>query len=592
MFLARPHPMRCLQREARTLLFADVVESVRLFQEDEAAAVARWIELVAHIEADLVPRCGGRLVQRFGDGVLAEFHEVGAALAAAFAIQHASHRGNRGLSADRHILLRVGIEVAEVFLAQEDVLGHGVNLAQRIATLAGPGEIVVSARVRERITPDLDGDVEDLGECYLKHVQEPVRLYRVGPPGPRPPIEAGFSSGELYPAVAVVPFATSVADRDGRTLGEALAEELIGELSRSPDLAVISRLSTAPFRGRDTTAEEIGAHLRANYILSGRYAVDGGAVRLCAELSEAKSGRILWTHDARTTPAGILAGERELIGELVRRVRSSMAARELQRARSQPLPTLQSYTLLMAAISLMHSSLRDFEEARHLLLTLTDRARRQPVPNAWLARWHVLRVNQGWSPDPRQDALSALECTKRALDADPDCSLALAMEGFVHTNVLRRLDIAQERYDRAIATNPSDSLAWLLKGTMRAFVGDGPQAIEDTRRALRLSPLDPHQHYYESLSGTARLAAGDYEGALRHGCRALRQNATHTSTLRLITVSQWRLGLCDDARRTVERLLRLDPGLTVSRYLERHPAALFRTGQDWADALRGAGVPN
>jgi TolB-like protein len=408
-----------------------------------------------------------------------------------------------------------------VFLLPGEIFGHGVNIAQRLATLAGPGEIIVSARVREQLVPDLDGDIEDVGNCYLKHVQEPVHAYRVGPPGPQPVIESGFFPGQLYPSIAIVPFATCDTACDTRLLGDVMAEEIIGELSRSAALTIISRLSTMPFRGRDTISEEIGAHLRANYVLTGFYTVDGQEIRLRVELAEAKSGRIIWVHSIICRLADILNGDREMLSELVAKVQSAVRARELERARAQPLPTLQNYTLLMAAVTLMHRSLRDFEEARHLLQTLTDRTRRQPIPNAWMAKWHVLRVQQGWSPDLKQDAQDALEYTKRALDTDPDCSLALAVDGFVHTNLLKRFDIAQERYSRAVTTNPNDSLAWLLKGTMHAFMGDGQQAITDTQRALRLSPLDPHRFFYDSLAGTACISAGDYMGALRLAHRSL-----------------------------------------------------------------------
>jgi tetratricopeptide (TPR) repeat protein len=123
-------------------------------------------------------------------------------------------------------------------------------------------------------------------------------------------------------------------------------------------------------------------------------------------------------------------------------------------------------------------------------------------------------------------------------------------------------------------------------------MGEGRLAVEDTQRALKLSPLDPRRYYYESLAGTACLAAGDYSQALRHAHRSLRANRMHTSTLRVIAISQWRLGLLEDARTTVRRLLQIEPTLTISRYLDRSPAAPFKTGRDWSDALHHAGVPN
>jgi adenylate cyclase len=277
-----------------------------------------------------------------------------------------------------------------------------------------------------------------------------------------------------------------------------------------------------------------------------------------------------------------------LLGEISSAIMSS----ELQRARNQPLPTLQGYTLLMAAIALMHRlSVADFTEARHLLQTLLDRSKRQPIPQAWLAKWHVLRVQQGWSPNETHDARMALQHTQDALGADPTCSLALAVDGFVHTNLLKRFDIAQDRYDIALETNPNDSFAWLLRGMMYAFMGQGKRAVSETSRALALSPLDPHRYFYDSLAGSAHISAGDYGLGLELAKRSLRANRTHTSTLRAMAVAQTRLGLADEARETVRLLLRLEPELTVSRWLARSPAAPFTTGKDWATALRAAGVP-
>ncbi len=593
MHLASPAPDPHGLHATCTLLFADVVESVRLFRQDESGAISHWLGLIALIDTDILPRCGGRLVKRMGDGILVEFEQVSGALSAAFAIHHASHRRNQGLPPERHFLLRIGIEVAEVVHVQGDVFGHGANMAQRLTSLAGPGETIISARAREQMVPELDGDVEDLGECYLKHVSEPVHIYRVGPPGQNPVIEPGFGAKQLLPAIAVIPFETRHAEPEVRLIGEVIAEDLIKCLSRSHDLTVISRLSTSPFRNRDTTKEAIGAHLKANYVLSGSYTIEANTIFMEAELAEAKSGRILWSQPIKIRIGNVIGIDNSFFDDIVSEIRSAIAIREIQRVHRQALPTLQSYTLLMAALTLMHRmSLSDFDEAHHLLLTLTDRSAREPLPQAWLAKWHVLRVQQGWSQDPRQDASEALRCTRRALGTDPDCSLALAVDGIVHTTLLKRLDIASERYDRAISSNPNESLAWLLRGTMYAFMGQGTQAMADTQWALRLSPLDPHRHFYESLAGTACLAAGQYENALRHGLRSLMANKTHTSTLRVIAIAQWRLGYLDDARRTVARLLKLEPGLTVARYLERSPAAPYETGRNWSDALHQAGLPS
>jgi len=571
----------------------DLVESCRLIQDNEAEAAARWRMFKARIEREIVPAYRGRLTRTEGDGLLVTFVELRDALAATFAIQRASREANAGLPPSRHMLLRMGVHVTELFEDERDVYGRGVNLAARLYTLAGPGEIVVSAQVRDQLTPELDADIEDLGECHVKHFDQPVRAYRIGPPGPRPVIERGAAfMPELRPTIAVIPFAARGGEAAQQVLGEVMADEIISSLSRTAELQVISRLSTTAFRERDATLDEISAFLGARYVLSGAYRTAGDQVVLVTELAEAKSRHILWTQSIRGNSTHIMLGDDELIDRVVAEVSGAIIDRELQRARSQALPSLESSTLLMSAIVLMHRGVsHDFERARDMLEALIDRARRQALPHAWLGKWHVLRFNRGWTDDRTGQARAALDCTRRALDADPECSLALTIDGFVHTNLLKQLDVGQLRYESALSVNPNDSLAWLLKGTLHAFEGEGEDAVDATERALRLSPLDPLRYFYESLGATAALSAGRYERAVELAQRSLRVNRTNTSTLRALAIAQSLLGDLEAARLTVNQVRALEPALTVKTYLERSPSGAYKTGKIWSEALRQAGLP-
>jgi tetratricopeptide (TPR) repeat protein len=287
-----------------------------------------------------------------------------------------------------------------------------------------------------------------------------------------------------------------------------------------------------------------------------------------------------------------LSGDDALIERVTTGVAAAMMTQELKRAQFQSLATLESYALLLGGIALMHRLSRtDFDRAREMLQTLIDRVPRQALPHAWLANWHVLRVQQGWTDDPAAETRIALSATQRALDLDPDCALALAIDGFVHTNLLKRLDVAMTRYQAALNINPNESIAWLLKGTLHAFKGEGKTAVKDTQRALKLSPLDPLRYFYDSLAATAALSAGQYERALALANRSLRANRTHASTLRARLVAQWQLDQHDAARHTLQELLRVDPHFTVDRFVQRSPSTGFEIGSLWADVFRQVGVP-
>lgn len=569
-------------------------------EQADGALLSRWRELVEDTTNNVLPAHGGRVLKTQERSALLGFPRVAHAAKAAFEIQQLCTRVNAGRPASAQLEVRMGMQVGELIgQEQQEVYGGDVNLAARLTTLAGPGEIVVSAGVRDQLTPVLDADVEDLGDCYVKRLNRPVRAYRVGPPGPRPVVEPTGTPGELQPTIAVIPFNARAGDAEHQVLGEVLADHAISALSRTTSMNVISRLSTTAFRGREVTLQEVGSLLHANYVVSGAYHVVGGKVSLIAELADAKSGRVVWSDDARGDVRAVVSGESELVDRLVSRVSAAVTARELEKAQIQPLPTLESYTLLISAIALMHRlSPQDFDRARTLLEALIERAPRRAIPHAWLGKWHVLRVWQGWSSGRAQfatefarDAEIALDCTKRALDSDPNCSLALAIDGFVHTNLLKQLDTALERYEYALTVNPNDSLAYLLRGTLCAFKGEGAQAMKDTQRALRLSPLDPHRYFYDSLAATAALSAERYDRAIELAQRSLRANRMHASTLRALAIAQSLSGQMEAARATVAELLKIEPTLTVAKYRDRHPAGEHHTGKVWAEALGKAGVP-
>jgi adenylate cyclase len=589
--LAAPQPT------TSTLLIIDVVESVRLMEANEQDAVRQWQRLVELVVHDVLPQHAGRLVKSIGDGLMLEFASPRPAVHAALHIQQLCHATNHGVEPNKRMQLRAGIHTGTYVKDAHDIYGADVNLAVRLTTLAGPGEIIVSAPVRDQLTPVLDGDIEDLGDCYMKHLAQPVRAYRVGDAGAAPVIEPGSSRPlDLRPTIAVIPFAARGDEPGHALIGEAIADELIAALSKTAELHVISRLSTTVFRDRSASEDgalaDIRQHLGATFVLSGRCTVIGSHMTLFVELAEADGGRIVWAENLKGSVAGLFNPDDDMLSRIVSAVSSAVMRHELQRAQNHALPTLEGYTLLLASVAMMyHSSPSDFDKPRQMLEHLVERAKRHPVPYAWLANWYVLKVNRGWSQNATSDTQSALDYAKRALELEPNNSLALTMDGFAHTNLKRDTVIGQQRYQDALEANPNDSLAWLLKGTMHAFRGEGKEAMEGTAHALMLSPLDPLRYFYESLAATAALANSDYGLALSLAKKSLKSNRMHTSTWRALTVAHVGLGQIDEAEEAGRRLLDLDPNFSVTKFLNQSPSANFSIGNEWSKALALAGLP-
>ncbi|SMX30473.1 Transcriptional activator CadC [Pelagimonas phthalicica] len=468
------------------------------------------------------------------------------------------------------------------------VLSMGQAATPDLLAAAQPGRILADVSVRELAHQHPGLFFEDLGHVGGLSNPRAYRLSEFGVEGGLVPVSL---DQPMLPSVAILPLQNIQSDAPD-VLGTVFADLISGTLSAAEEINVISRLSTAAFAKGAQNLADIQKYLNAEFVLSGFFIRRGERLQLNLEFADVTSQRLLWSYRVEIAMADLL-GDFEAAHEIVAKIRRAIMINEIRRASIRPLESLQTYTLILAAVGLMHRlSPQEFSKARGLLDHLKDRAPRHPVPLAWTARWHLLRVVQGWSDDPYEDAQAALGCTGRALDMDPENVLALACEGHVLTNLLHRLDDAEDRYDLALETNPSDANARALRGMLLAFQDRGDEGVPDTERALRLAPLDPHRFFYLAMAAGAWLTPGNFEKAEEYARASLRLNRTHLSSLRMLAVAQQKSGKYEAARETVADLMRLQPGLRVNSWLKSSPSADFETGRRFAQALRDAGVPD
>ena len=574
------------------VLVVDLVESVQLMQADERGVIDRWQRFVAHVQQRVLPPAGGRLVKSLGDGLMIEFAQASPAVAAASAMHEWMRTQCAPLADGRRLALRAGLHASMVYDATIDIYGVGVNLAARVATLAEGGETIATVELTDLLADALDADVEDLGEVHLKHVDSPVRVYRLGPashPLSLPRLDSADS--QLFMPLAVIPFVDLSPSVPANGIGDLIADGMIGQLSQTPGLHVVSRLSSAPFRSRALTPAQVAARLGVRFIVSGTYALVGPQVLVSAELADAQGGLVLWSGRVRGDCRDLLDVDSELIHELADAVHRNLLDAAVSKAISRPLPALSSYELFLGGIAMMHrASAREFDASRRLLESLTERHRRIATPYAWLGKWYVLHAIQG-EPGLPHAAEMALQCTARALDLEPSSAHALAIEGFVHCHLKKDLDAAEARLCQACVLNPSEGLAWLFLAVIHAFKGEPDAALAAARRALALSPMDPLRYHYESLMASCEFGAGHHAEAIAWCERSLRRNRQHLSTLRILIAADVQLGREAQARAAARELMRLRPGYTVAAYEARSVAARYPFGQRVAAAMRAAGIP-
>ncbi len=397
----------------------------------------------------------------------------------------------------------------------------------------------------------------------------------------------------VLPTVAVLPFRSISGEADDAVLGDWLAEETCRSLSRSHLLSVISHLSARELARGIVDISAVRAVLKADFCVSGSLRRSADMVVLDADLVDSRSGRILWTRQFVRTQASFVAHAGEGIAEIIKAIGSSIADEALTHVRGRVPAQIEDHRLLIASASLMHrATLRDFARARELLDEALRRAPHTAEIHAWLGKWYVLSVFNRWSTDTARETQLARDATARALDLSPDNAFCLTIDGFVEGNLVRRLDTAEQRYNAALAANPNESLAWLLKGAMHTFRSDGQAAVAATERGQALSPIDPFSYFYDALVAGAHLSNGAYERALELADRSIAVNDRHLSTLRIKLFALHFLGRDDETRAVGQQLLARTPEMTISDYLKNHPSAAFRMGRMMAQAFGAAGIPS
>jgi adenylate cyclase len=586
-----------LNRVRRAIVVIDVVESVRLMQADDADTIDRWRRLVHSVRVDVLPRFAGRMVKSLGDGMLLEFATVTAAVDASLHVQALAAAANTGRPSASMMWLRVGLHVGDIVADELDIYGSAVNIAERIAAFAEPGGIVASAEARDEITAGLQAEVDDLGDCYLKHIESPVRCFRLGAidrAAPAPDPASPTAATSLLPVIAVLPLRSLRASERHRAVGDALADHLIAALSRRRDWRVVSRLSTVAFRapGADASLETIRKTVNAGFVVDGSYSVANGRLSARFEVNHAVQGCVLWAGSATMPLSALFAGDDDALAEVVTEIGRSIDGSELRRVGCLPLPTLESYSLYLGGTHLLNRlTPQDFNRSRDIFQHVSERVPRAASPQAMLAKWHVLRMTQGWAQDANAEGLAARACASRALQLEPHHAYALAVDGLVATQVDGDLKLAKLRHEAAIDADPQEPYAWAALSGVCAYTDDVEAAEAAAYRALGLSPLDPARFMYEANLAVALVSNGRHQEAIEAARRSLRLNRSLTGGYRILAVAQVLADKVEDARHTVRTLLALEPQQTLTSFQRRFPGRDSRLMPSYLEALRIAGVP-
>jgi adenylate cyclase len=579
------------ERRLAAVLAADMVGYSRLMEVDETGTLARLKTHRLELIDPAIAKNRGRIIKTTGDGMLVEFHSVADAVLCATEIQHRMARRNSDVAPARWIQFRIGINLGDVIVEEDDIFGDGVNVAARLQVLAEPGGICVSGAVRDQVGERLDNVAfEDLGEQSVKNIARPIRVFRVRlePDATAAPAsgkdEATATASAKKPSIAVLPLANMSGDPEQEFFADGLTEDIITELSRFRDLLVISRNSTFVHKGKAVKVQEVAREFGVDYILEGSVRKAGDRVRVTVQLIDGETDRHIWAERYDRKLEDIFAIQDEVTRAIVATLPGRVEAATHDRAKRKTTDNMAAYECVLAARVLHHRSVREDNEAAQRLL---NRALALDTNYAHAHAWKACVLGQswiyGWCADRDatfQQVADELEIALALDDNDSDVHRILAALNLTRDDH----DKAAYHQERALALNPNYDLVVVQQGELLTWLGRPEEGIDWIKRAMRLNPYHP-ERFWNHL-GRACFCAEKYAEAAEAFARITRPDHTHHAFLAAI-FAQMGDGVAAAAH-TAE-VVKREPGFAVAAYLatqhykrevdrKRHEAGLLRAG--------------
>jgi adenylate cyclase len=579
------------ERRLAAVLAADMVGYSRLMEVDETGTLARLKTHRIELIDPVIAKSHGRIIKTTGDGMLVEFRSVADAVLCAAEIQRRMARRNADVSPARWIQFRIGINLGDVIVEDNDIFGDGVNVAARLEMLAEPGGICVSGAVRDQVGQRLDDVVfEDLGEQSVKNIVRPIHVFRVRlDPDPKAAPEEAKDAAVAAPvarkpSIAVLPLVNMSGDPEQEFFADGLTEDIITELSRFHDLLVISRNSTFVHKGKAVNVREVAREFGVDYVLEGSVRKARDRVRVTVQLIDAETDQHVWAERYDRDLEDIFAIQDEITHAIVATLPGRVEAATHDRAQRKPTDNMAAYECVLAAKVRHHRSTReDNAEAQRLL----DRALALDPNYAHAHAWKACVLGQTWVYDwcADRDAVfeqvaAELEITLGLDDNDSDVHRILAALN------LNRDDHDKAAYhqERALALNPNYDLVVVQQGELLTWLGRPEEGIDWIKKAMRLNPYHPERFW--SHLGRACYCAEKYADAIEAFSRMTRPDYTHHAFL-AATFAQ--MGNAVAAAAHTAEVLKSAPQFSVAVYLatqhykhaidrQRHEAGLLKAG--------------
>ena len=589
-------------RKLAVILHADVVDSTALVHQDETLAHERFQQTFRRL-SEIIASYGGVTRELRGDALVAEYERASDAVAAALAFQQDNQEQNALIDDSIRPRLRIGISLGEVIVADATVTGPGVVLAQRLEQLADADGVIVQGSVAETVPVRLPFRFDNLGEKNLKGFEQPVRAFAAGlKPGqtiPQPETRKAHAEAETTkppgsekPSIAVLPFANMSNDPEQEYFADGIVEDIITALSHIRQWRVVARNSSFVYKGQNVDIREAAAKLGVRYVHEGSVRKSGDRLRITGQLIDAEDGSHLWADRFDGEIADVFELQDRITESVVGAIEPSLRVAEIERSKRKPPDDIDAYDLYLRAMPLLHA-MRPAEnrEALDLLHRAIELDPNYAQALAFLAWAYEERLTRAWGDYGADDRDTAIAMARRAIEADRNDALVLALSGFVLVMIARDYSRGLQAANRARELNPNIAFVSFMIGVALSISGEPEKGLPYIESAIRISPGDPGAFLFYTSAALAHLMCDRPAEAREMAERSAQIYPGWDTTWRVLGSANIRLGREDEAHSAVARLLELAQNATLSGLRERWPIRDTRKLERILEDLRHAGLP-
>jgi adenylate cyclase len=578
---------RTVSRRLAAILAIDMVGYSRLMAADEEGTIARQHAIRKDVIDPTIAQHGGRIVKTIGDGLLVEFPSIVSAVRCATEIQKAMASHESDVSEDRRIQYRMGVNLGDIVVDGDDILGDGVNVAARLEGIAPPGGICISQAAHDHAAQKIGIKFQDAGEHHVKNIANPIHVWRW-----RPDPQATASSALPLPdkpSIAVLPFTNMSGDSEQEYFSDGITEDIITALSKLRWFFVIARNSTFVYKGRGVDIKQVARDLGVRYVLEGSVRKSGARVRITGQLIEAMSGNHIWAERYDRELSDIFTLQDEITTSVTAAIEPRLVAAEAVRVETRSTDDLNAWDLVARAVS--HFWKMTTAESDIAIDMLRRAVRQYPdyaPAHSMLAFAILVSTHVGWMP-AGADREYAAQLAHRAAeldDGDPWAYLALGYLAFT----ARQTDEAVRYFRVALDLNPNFAAAYGYVGWALAFDGRSDAAIGNLQQAIRMSPRDPLNGFFLAGISAAHYLAGRYGEAVDWGRRAVQERPGIIGGHRILCASLAQAGFLDEAKSVLNKVRQMQPNISRATIQESIPYTAEPMAR-FLEGLHKAGLP-